>query len=411
MNGLFSAISTLTLKFQNAIINQFFKTVYIFYKRRTKMFDPHKKEMPDLRNYHSYERTDISAIVYRRIMPTEYNSLPSSSTSVSGKILSGAGLAVLICVLIAIGSIIYLMTDEKADAMAAIIYLPLDLAIISFSIFNLYIKLKQLITPESMVVPGEIVDKEVHRGYRTGTSYTYTIALHGAKQLTTYKAVNKNYSIGTHLLIVKYTNQPFIIPVPEYAIDYSSSENNSTQNELSEISRANVCDYTDYQKVSFNEMPRYRMTQEEYISLPKKMRSCSPASRGLASATWFISLIIGAASSAYISHIRKSEQTDSLVVPLFLLILSAGMVLFLFGMVFGRPLKLNSTTYADGIIIEKSINSGKCYMTVVFPQSRQYVQNIQAPKEYYNKIIANGSARLYFSDKVMIPYAVYIEAF
>jgi len=375
------------------------------------MFGSNKKDKNNFQLHSSYEYIDISAIVYRKITPNEYNSLPSSSTSVSGKILSGAGLAVLICVFLAISSIIYLLTDKKADAMAAIIFIPLDFAIVSFSILNLYAKLKQLITPETMVVPGEITDKEVHRGYRTGTSYTYTIALHGAKKLTTCTVIGKNYSIGTNVLIVKYTNQPFIVTVPEYAIDYSDAENNNVQNELSEISQSKTYDYSNYQKVSFNEMTRYRMTQEEYISLPKKMRSCSPASRGLASITWFISLIIGAASAAYISHIRKSEQTDSLVVPLFLLILSAGIVLFLFGMVFGRPLKINSSSYTNGVIIEKSINSGKCYMTVIFPESRQYIQNIQAPKEYYSKIMINESAKLYFSDKIMIPYAVYISTY
>ena len=370
------------------------------------MFDTFKNSPADMQQDTSYQRIDIANVPYRKITQNEYSSLSSKYTSIARKIISGAGLAVILCLLFSVSSLYYaFFSDKGAESESAIIYLPLSVAIMSFSLINLWFRIKQLITPDSMVVSGKITDKKVRPGYRSTKFYTYTIALYGTNsftEITNHQNINANETI----LLVSSVTKPFIVPVPEYVVDNSGI---SSEKELSQLSCPKSYDYSNYAKVSFNELTRYQLSYEDYMSLPKEMRSCSPMSRGGASVTWSISFFITAAIIAYFFHCRNTGKSFPAAALLFVLICSFGVTLYLIGAVFGKPLKKDMTSYADGVIISKSINMGRCFMTVIFPYSSQYVQSIETSKKYYEQFTVNENARFYFDDRKNNGFAVYMS--
>ena len=85
------------------------------------------------------------------------------------------------------------------------------------------------------------------------------------------------------------------------------------------------------------------------------------------------------------------------------------MLLYTWGIVFRKPLSRETTTYADGIIIDKAEELGICIFTMIFPDSQQYLQKLKTDKKYFEQFGVNERVRLYFNEKYRKDYAVFVS--
>ena len=91
------------------------------------------------------------------------------------------------------------------------------------------------------------------------------------------------------------------------------------------------------------------------------------------------------------------------------LFVSGIMLLYVTVTVFRKPLARGYTTYADGIIIDKANEMGRCFFTMVFSDSQQYLQTVELDKKYFEQFITNERVRLYFNEKYRKDYAVFVR--
>ena len=170
-----------------------------------------------------------------------------------------------------------------------------------------------------------------------------------------------------------------------------------------------VPDHQNYQKISCEELCKYTATDAEYMSLPEDMRSCRPFGRGLASGTWLVSLIITLACIAGLVYSKHKGDLTMGIMIFGVLFVSGIMLLFTWGAVFRKPLSRETTTYADGIIIDKAEELGICIFTMIFPDSQQYLQKLITDKKYFEQFGVNERVRLYFNEKYRKDYAVFVS--
>ena len=126
----------------------------------------HTERMVDPR-MEGYVQTDPETLIFRRITDAEFQALPAKYTSTARIILSVRGAAALFSVIFALGSAFTVFADHTPDkAVKILIFGTVSLFMLVFSFVALYIALHQRITPDAMVVPGEIIAQYVHRGAR-----------------------------------------------------------------------------------------------------------------------------------------------------------------------------------------------------------------------------------------------------
>jgi len=367
-----------------------------------------KEKTSNLDLFSSYTITDKNRLFYRKITQGEYSALSNKYTSLSKKLISPSGLGILLCTVFILGSVYYIFTEKDiALYMRLLIFVPLDLFVGVFAYMAVGMELRERITTESMVIPGEVVKTDVVRsGKGNTTAYIiHTVAIHGTKQLVSIK-YRKLYYTGQTVLIVRKATDAFLVPISADAAEHDKV--GSVAEELKAVN-AEIPDHQDYRKIEFYQLSKYTASDEEYMALPEDMRSCRPLRRGLTSITWLISLIITLICIAGIYNSKQEGNIEKAIVIFGVMFVSGIMLLITWGAAFRKPLAKGFTTYADGIIIDKNDEAGRCFFTMIFPDSQQYIQSLETERKYYDEFGANEKVRVYFNEKIIRNFAVYVS--
>lgn len=369
----------------------------------------HTERMVDPRT-EGYVQAAPETLIFRRITDAEFQALPAKYTSTARIILSVRGAAALFSVIFALGSAFTIFADHTPDkAVKILIFGTVSLFMLVFSFVALYIALHQRITPDAMVVPGEIIAQYVHRGARGARMYTvYTVALHGSQQSVQIRE-SRRLSTGSTVLIVRQFPAPYLAAIPEYAADYAASANARCAQELPDIGSLADFDPDTAQKISFRDLQTHPLPHEDYTMLPAEVRCCRPLRRGLASAVWVSALILTVICFVWLRSAAAQGQSETAGLAGGILIVTVFLLLFLIPEVFRRPLKDGHTVFADGIVTEKHTFSGRYFIAAVFPGSGQYVQEIETDKHQYAHCMTGARVRFHFRAQYEKPYAFYIS--
>ncbi|MCR4796673.1 MAG: hypothetical protein K5898_16155 [Ruminococcus sp.] len=370
------------------------------FRKKEKMSDP------DLLS--SYTMTDKNRLCYRKITNGELAALPKKYTSLAKKLVSPLGLGILLCIVFILGSIYYLFTEkDTALYMRLMVFVPLDLFVGVLTYLAADLELRERITTESMVIPGVVVKTDVVRSGKTNSkAYTvHTVAIHGTEQLVSIK-YRKLYYTGQTVLIVRKATDAFLVPISADAAEHDKV--GSVAEEFKAVN-AEIPDYQYYEKIDFYQLTKYTASDDEYKALPEDMRSCRPLGRGLTSITWLISLVITLICLIGIYNCKQEGNIEKAIIIFGVMFVSGIMLLMTWGAAFRKPLAEGFTTYADGIIIDKNDEAGRCFFTMIFPDSQQYIQSLETERKYYEQFGTNERVRVYFNEKIRRNFAVYVS--
>lgn len=363
-----------------------------------------KKEKESiLYKYSDYNHVGIEHINLRNITGDEFDAIDKRYRSKHLVFTTKPGIALLLSLLFTISSLKYcadlFLNGEKEPYIPLMIFGSVDLFAMVFSVLAVRARLDRMVTPDSLVAAGEVLESKVVRGPKNSIRYAdHTIAFHSTREIVTFRYYKPIYA-GTTVLIVKSPKMTFhLIPISadEVEMNYSGKDHSA---EISERSIVNIGDLSEYSKTPFTAVRKHYLSRDEFLDIPKKYRSVSPFSRGLASGSWvFFTLITIIMCGLLAKFIGAHDMGKAFP-------LSGGIFcvmiieIFLTGEVFRTPLKLGRTYSIDCVVIRKEKFSGQCIVSIILPDTKQYVDNIRVDPMIFDSIVTNTNVRLYFHMK------------
>ncbi|MBO4867026.1 MAG: hypothetical protein J5582_10790 [Ruminococcus sp.] len=363
-----------------------------------------KKEKESIYNqYSNYKRSDKGQLRFRPITGYEYESIPNNFKSKLRMFMGKGGLGLLFTAFFVLGSIKYtadqFISGDKDRYISLMIFGSVDLFMLVIFAMITAFHLDKLVRRDSLAAAGEVLEVNVVRRGRGGIMYAdHTIAVHATREIVVIRYYKPFYA-GTTVLIVKSPKMNFnLVPISRDAADmnYIGSDYSA---EISEHSIVNIGDLSEYQKIPFTAVRKHYLDREEFLAIPKKYRSVRPFSRGLTSGSWVVFTAITAFMCVLLAKFIQARDIEK-AFPMFGGVLCIMIIeLLLTKEVFRTPLKLGRTYSIDCVVIRKEKFSGQCIVSIILPESKQYVDNIRIDPMVFDSIETNTNVRLYFNMK------------
>ncbi len=347
-----------------------------FTKQET--FDPYDR-FPD------YEEIRAEQIKTRTITEREYQAVHFSYKSKLNSIFTISGLLLILFSLVAVWSITLGICDIVKGEPDAWLYLFICGAVNFFAIAmtgTVYSeRRKQVITKDQQISPGEIVHIVLKRGIRKVVLGAYhTIALHGGKQMITIYSPRVIKKGNTVLVVTNCnTTSPYMICVPNHAVDYRFITSNIEYPELF----ADPSEYIDYTMADLEDVTD-PMTPWENAKINLKERLLGPFKYGAISAIWVFFTIV----TIIMIVILIKSFLDRNAEVFFPLLMGFICELIIERVICKGVIKKKVSTPDSGIlecvVAEKNSfgqNNTK-YVRVVIPERKQFVKLNVTPLDY-----------------------------
>ena len=244
-------------------------------------------------NFPDYEKTSPYNIKTRTITDSEYLSIPFYYKSKLKTLLTVPGMVLILLSIIAIWSITLSICDVVKGEPKAVMYLficcMVNLFLIAITLNAYSERVKQVITKDQKVAPGEVVHILSKRSTRNVTLGAYhTIALHGSKQVVTIFA-RRVKRAGENVLVVVNPppESPFLIIVPKNSLDYDLS---LSQNNIKE-QYFDLSEFTDYTGADLESVADH-ISYKEYKKIIGLKRLQAPFKYGALSTIWMFFTIV-----------------------------------------------------------------------------------------------------------------------
>ena len=352
--------------------------------------------------YGDYVRSDMSSVRLRHISGSEYAACPKKNKSKVSLFFGKAGIAFIVGLIFALAgwkycADLFIAGDpDKWESLLIFGFVGLFVSVIPLG--AVLLDLDKLVTRESLVVAGEIIDAKVTRGYRSGTTAIYTIALHAGREIVTVKDTQTITPGSTVLIIKSHGGKFFMMPIPRDAADLVTAPPDHSI-EIQSAGRFTADDLRDYRKMAVGAVEKHFLTKYELMEVPVKYRACRPLSRGLVTVCWLIFPAISAVMLGFIVHYTKTRNVE-VAFPLiggFLCEMILEWVLTTAA--FERPLKGGRSYCVECVIINRTKLSGRGFVSIVLPKTKQFADNAEVDPALYDTLPMNVPVKMYFDMK------------
>lgn len=338
--------------------------------------------IPD--EYYNYEIVGPADIKTRPLTEREYQAIKFSYKSKAKSIFTIQGFILILLSSIAALSIWFsvnsIIKGEPDAFMHLFIACALSLFAIALSSIIYVERLKQVISKDEQIAPGEIVHTDIKRDYRNTVMGAYhTIALHGNKQIIRIfdRHVIKNGK--TVLVVVKHSIPPYMIRVPNDVVDYNLTTNKREYNK----SFSDLTEYDDYTMGDL-ETIAYPVSSEESEKIVLKERLISPFKHGTLSIIWMFFTIITIVMIAFLIKSFISNESEVFFSLLMGFLCEVFIELMLCKLVFKKKVSFQDYGMIECVVIKKieDDNMDKKYISVAIPERKQFVNLIATYSDY-----------------------------
>ncbi len=355
----------------------------------------------NLNSYVGYSLTEPGKLHLRRITDEEYNALPDKCKSRLKLLLNARGFAFIFSLIFTSALVINSVSEmiNKAPDSGMHFFISAMLALFMDSITGLVVsaELNRLVPRNALVTAGEVAKVTILRGPNNAVGGAdHIIALHGSRRIVTIRDRNPIASGNTVLIIKSRRLEYFLQEVPSWAVSYDRDETDYSE-EIASAGDLPIDDYSKYDKVSVFEAQKRAVSGEEYRQIPVKYRSPRPLSYGLLSWAWSITtLVVGWIILAMV-YARKNGNSERFFVLFGILFCIMILEIFLTGEAFKVQLPKKTTCCIEGIPVRKLKVTGSCFISVILPDKRQYIDRIMVEPEAFGMIKENEHYKMYFN--------------
>ena len=356
--------------------------------------------------YRDFTPVDCERLFLRDITDKEYSSVESLYKDKFRLFFTAPGIALIFFLLFFGGGVLHslgtIAKHESDGWMMLFIFSMAGLLMCVTSYLAVIAKTDKFVSKNALVTAGIVVKISIIRGSRGGVAGAYhVIALPGSRQLVTIKD-NPPIPEGCTVLIVRSQRKLYhVYAVPSWAADLDRAPEGYSY-EIASAANIPGDDYLTYDKVSLSQTRPRRLSDYEYKEIPARYRTVSILGHGATSVCWvfFALLSIGLLLGAI--HSFKTHNTEALIITLVGFFCSMIIDLIISPEIFRQQLPKGMTSCVECIPIKKSKIMGRCLISAVFPENRQYVDNIEVDPAQYDSIYENVPVKLYFSSNLNI---------
>ncbi|MBQ8727588.1 MAG: hypothetical protein IJY83_03750 [Oscillospiraceae bacterium] len=347
-----------------------------------------------LDEFYDYEVIGPADIKTRSITEREYQAINFSYKSKSKSIFTMQGFILILLSSIAIfciwSSVNSIIKGEPDAFMHLFIACALSLFAIALSSIIYVERLKQVISKDEQIAPGEIVYTDIKRDYRNTVMGAYhTIALHGNKQIIKIFDRHVIKKGKTVLVIVKHNIPPYMIRIPKEAVDYDLITNKCEYNEP----------FSDIEEYSYTignlETIAYPISSEENEKIVLKECLLSPFKHGVISMIWMFFTIITIVMLTFLIKSFFSNESEIFFPLLIGFLCEIFIECMLCKIVFKKKVSYQDSGILECVIIKKieDDNIDKKYISVAIPERKQFV-NLTATHFDYKRLSLNERVTL-----------------
>lgn len=353
-------------------------------------------------NFSDYTPIDTQAMHLRRITDEEYAAVPAKNKSKTAIVCTPAGALIALLAIVAvwgeIDTLINFVNNKPRSGVELFIASTLFGTFTLFTVIFTLMKFDRVVTRDTLVNVGQVTRVDVHRGYKGGVYHAYHyIALHGSRQMVRVDDTKEINTSGSTVLIIRSPSCKYYLKqIPNTAVNYSLNEGDHSE-EIASISGGSEPDYTDFNKVDIFNADLRKTDPAEFENIPEKYRRARPFGQGVISVIW-VMFTAGALLMIYFL-IRSYRAHDMMVfAPLM-----AGFVceliitLIITSAIFKSPMPAVSAFYTDCIIVSKYTYTGKCMVSILIPDSKQFVESVSVNSSVFKDIPLNVPVRIYFN--------------
>ena len=365
----------------------------------------------NLNSYTGYSLTEPDHLHLRSMTDDEYNALPDKCKDKQKLFFTKPGIAFIVCLgfstWMLISAVSELMNNVPDAGMHVFISAMLALFALSFSGLAVAMQLNRFVSRDSLVTAGEVTQVTIIRGHKNSVvGGDHVIALHGSRQLVT---IRDKYPVptGTTVLIVKMRSLQFCLyEIPSWAVSYDREETDYSA-EITSAGVLPVDDYSKYDKVSVFQAQKRAVSDDEYRQIPVKYRSPRPLSYGVLSVVWTITTLATAGLLATMINAKKTGNIERFMVLLVILFCVMILEIFLTSEAFKRQLPRKSTCCIECIPVRKLKYTGNCYISVILPDKRQYIDHIMVEPDTFGIIKESETYKMYFN--ILLPTIKHVK--
>ena len=265
-----------------------------------------------------------------------------------------------------ISSVNDIITSEEHGWLGVFLSLILGMFGISITLGVYKDRLDRIITPDSVVIAGEVVEVTRLRNCEP----RHIVALHGVQKLITVRDHPALWTGTTVLVHKSAAGRYHLVEIPEDSVNFGLYPQNHTA-ELESKDPSGAYDYSKYEHVPLMCNEIKRISDEDYNELPRKFKTATPFGKGVFTLVWLVFTTITIGLIPFLIH--SCVVHDAYFLPLCAAFICELMIQWIANVsVASKPFKREEIIAVDCIVLSKNVSSMDNRISLIDPERNLY---------------------------------------